>query len=102
MLNVYDGTGADKDRNDWLQPADYMLLIKEESVDRFFRKKELPADTVAILSSLTTGTDSLGNTIYYYTYDLNTLLTNQIRQEMNPDTMNMMLVHVTVENKTNA
>ncbi|MGN1247661.1 MAG: DUF4270 family protein [Paludibacteraceae bacterium] len=102
VLNVYDGTGADKDRNDWLQPADYMLLIKEESLDRFFRKKELPSDTVAILSSLSTGTDSLGNTIYYYSYDLNTLLTNQIRQVMNPDTLNMLLVPVTVETTTNS
>ena len=102
VLNVYEGTGTDKDRNDWLQPANYMLLIKEESVDRFFRKKELPSDTVAILSSLSTGVDSLGNTIYYYSYDLNTLLTNQIRQIQNPDTLNMLLVPVTVETTTNA
>ena len=102
VLNVYEGTGTDISRNDWLQPADYMLLIKEESVDRFFRKKELPSDTVAILSSLSTGVDSLGNTIYYYSYDLNTLLTNQIRQIQNPDTLNMLLVPVTVETTTNA
>ena len=76
-----------------------MLLIKENSLDRFFYKKELPNDTVAILSALTNGVDSLGNTVYYYSYDLNTLLTNQIRHNV-ADTLSMLLVPVTVETTT--
>ena len=101
VLNVYDGSEADKGRNDWLQPSPYMLLIKEASMDRFFHKKELPSDTLAILSSLNTGVDSLGNTTYYYSYDLNTLLTNQIRHEVE-DTLSMLLVPVTVETSSNS
>ena len=94
--NVFTGTANEKGRNDWLQPAAYMLLIREESVERFFNNKELPSDTCAILSALTQGTDSAGNTIYYYSYDLSDLLTNQLRKQ-EPDTaLQMVLMPVSV------
>lgn len=98
--NVYDGTESSKKREDWLQPAAYMLLIRESSVTRFFKNKELPSDTCALLSSLTQGTDSLGKSIYYYSYDLSDFLTNQLRQEANDTTLNMILMPVTVETST--
>ena len=47
--NVYSGSASDITRNDWLQPSPYMLLIKEESVTRFFDNRELPTDTCALL-----------------------------------------------------
>ena len=98
--NVYSGTEANKTRNDWLQPSDYMLLIKEGSVDRFFANKELPSDTCALLSQLTQGVDSAGNTIYYYTYDMSDFLFNQLRDSANASqedpNLDMLLVPVTV------
>ena len=87
-------------RNAWLQPADYMLLIKESSMERFFKNKELPTDTCALLSALTQGVDSVGNAIYYYTYDLSDFLTNQLRKGNEGDketTLEMLLVPVTIE-----
>ncbi len=108
VLNVFSGSTADKTREDWLQPASYMLLIRESSRERFFQKKELPSDTVAILSALTTGTDDDGNTIYYYSYDLSTLLTNQLRDSVNTDTigqhdmLDMLLVPVAVETSSSS
>ena len=94
--NVFSGTDATKQRNDWLQPAGYMLLIKEESLNRFFSKKELPTDTCALLSALTQSVDSAGNAIYYYTYDLSDFLTNQLRKANMSDELRMMLVPVSV------
>ena len=98
--NIYSGSTSDRTRNDWLQPADHMLLIKEASIQRFFANKELPSDTCALLSSLAQSVDSAGNTIYYYTYDLSDFLFNQLRQsdtQATSDTMlNMLLVPVTV------
>lgn len=102
VQNVFSGATSDMTRNDWLQPASYMLLIKQDSEERFFRNKELPSDTVAILSALTSGVDSEGNTIYYYSYDLSTLLTNQLRQEDNPETLQMLLVPVSVETSSSS
>ena len=102
VMNVFDGAASDITPEDWLHPASYMLLIKESSEERFFRQKELPSDTVAILSALTSGVDSDGNTIYYYSYDLSTLLTNQLRQEENPDTLQMVLVPVSVETSSSS
>ena len=100
VLNKYTGTASQKTRNDWLQPADYMLLIREESMNRFFKKRELPTDTCALLSALKQGVDSVGNAVYYYTYDLSEFLTNQLRKESNDSILNMVLVPVTITSTT--
>ena len=96
VTNVYGGTDADKTRNDWLQPASYMLLIKEESMERFFSNRELPSDTCALVSPLTQGTDADGETIYYYNYDMSDFLTNQLRMETGDTELHMMLVPVSI------
>lgn len=96
VLNVYSGATADKTPDDWAQPASYMLLLKKSASERFFKERELPNDTCAILSSLTTGVDSVGNTIYYYEYDISTLLTQQLRQQLDIDSLRMLLVPVHV------
>ena len=79
-----------------------MLLIKEESVSRFFAKRELPSDTCALLSSLIQGTDSAGNAIYYYSYDMSDFLTNQIRQKNTEDELHMVLLPVSVSTGTSS
>ena len=94
--NKYTGADVDKQRNDWLQPADYMLLIKESSMERFFSKKELPADSCALLGSLIQGKDSVGNPLYYYNYDMSNFLTDQLRHEELDAVLHMVLVPVTV------
>ena len=98
--NVFTGTTSEVKRNDWLQPAGNMLLIREKSIDRFFENRELPSDTCALLGQLTQGTDSLGNEIYYYTYDMSDFMTNQLRQQTNDTILKMLLVPVTVETST--
>ena len=94
--NYEDETGRDA----WLKPARYMLLVREESVERFFKKKELPSDTCALLGLLTADVDSAGNNIYYYSYDMSDFLTNRLRKEEEDasidETLNMLLVPVTV------
>ena len=96
VTNVYKGSASEKQRNDWLQPANYMLLIKESSMDRFFEKRELPTDTCALLSPLVQSTDADGEYIYYYTYDLSEFITNQLRHPTDEEELKMMLVPVTV------
>ena len=98
--NKFTGSSSERGRDNWLQPADYMLLIREESAPRFFRKKELPTDTCALLSALTSGVDSLGNTIYYYSYNMSDFLTNYLRKESSDSVLNMVLVPVTVGTST--
>jgi hypothetical protein len=86
-------------REEWLSPANHMLLIREESMPRFFVFRELPTDTCALLSALVQGVDSAGNTIYYYNYDLSDFLTNELRRgtETGDSILNMLLVPVNVE-----
>ncbi|MBQ1874401.1 MAG: DUF4270 family protein [Paludibacteraceae bacterium] len=95
--NVFQGATTDKTRNDWLQPSPYMLLIKESAVERVLAGNEAPSDTCAIVSALTTGTDSLGNTTYYYTYDLANMLTRELRQDSVPEQLKMRLVPVSIQ-----
>ena len=96
VTNVYKGSESQKQRNDWLQPASYMLLIKESSMERFFANKELPSDTCALLSPLIQGKDATGESIYYYNYDLSDFITNQLRQDTHIDQLQMMLVPVSL------
>jgi hypothetical protein len=106
--NKFTGASSERGRDNWLQPADHMLLIREESAPRFFRKKELPSDTCALLCALTSGVDSLGNTIYYYTYDMSDLLTNylhplvsnEVSKVSGDSVLTMVLVPVTVKTAT--
>ena len=96
VTNKYTGSEADKTSADWLQPAQYMLLIKESSMKRFFSERELPSDTCALLSTLVQGTDSNGDAIYYYNYDMSDFLTNQLRKHTTDSELKMMLVPVTL------
>lgn len=89
-------------RNGWLDPAKYMLLIRENSLSRFFKNKELPSDTCALLGELTQGIDSVGDVVYYYSYDISDFLVNQLRKEANDSILNMLLVPVSVETSTTA
>ena len=106
VTNRYTGSEADKTREEWLQPASYMLLVKEESMERFFANRELPNDTCALLSPLVQGTDENGNATYYYRYDLSDFLTYQLHDEQAlslrtyPKEMKMLLVPVSVSTST--
>ena len=98
--NIFQGSSSDITRNDWLQPSNYMLLIKEESMERFFANREVPSDTCALLSSLIQSTDSVGDAIYYYTFDMSDFLTNQLRKKDQPSELNMLLIPVSVNTGT--
>lgn len=105
ILNVFDEEADKYDRDYWAQPSQYMLLIKEDALERFFSTNELPSDSCALLQSITATVDTLEETHYYYSYDLSTLLTQQLRnatdrgQEL-PDTLMMVLVPVDVTTGT--
>lgn len=96
VTNVFEGASTDITRDDWLQPSKYMLLIRESSMKRFFENKELPTDTCALLAVLTQTTDSVGDAVYYYTFDMSDFLTNQLRKETKDTDLKMMLVPVSV------
>lgn len=102
VLNVFSGSSNEKTFDDYAQPATNMLLVREESVNRFFLEHELPQDTCALLASLTAQVDSAGNTFYAYYYDVSTLLTKQLRDTTQEENLNMVLVPVTVDYSTSS
>lgn len=113
--NVYEGSASSATRDDWEQPAEQMLLIDSAALNDFFIRRNLTSDTVAILSSLTSRLDSVGEYDYYYSFDLASILMNQFRKrDLNdfyfdetimaslPDTVNMVLVPVTTASTTSS
>lgn len=113
--NVYSGSAAASNRDLWEQPAPQMLLIDSAHLNQFFVQRNLTSDTTAILSSLSSGLDAQGETFYYYSFDLSTILMNQLRRRdthdfyfdpvaLNslPDTINMVLVPVTASSTTSS
>lgn len=76
----------------------YMLLIKESSVNRFFTKGELPSDTCAILGTYSAAL--IGNTsLYqrYYSFNVAKLIANELKPgNVINDNYKMMLVPVRV------
>lgn len=89
-------TITDRPRDNWEKPASYMMLIKEEKFNDFFTNNKTPSDTVAIIATLTATTDSLSNVSYSYTYDLSTMLTQQLRADETIEQLNFMLIPVEV------
>jgi hypothetical protein len=73
-----------------------MMLIKKENFKDFFAKNETPTDTTAIVATLTATADSLSNISYTYTYDLSDMLTQQLHSDNQVETLDFMLVPVSV------
>lgn len=87
------------DNTDYAQKTAYnLLLVKQEAYDRFFRTRELPSDTCAILASYTYETDSITNKKnYYYSFDIAGIITNELKNSPNSESLNFMLVPVTLQ-----
>lgn len=89
--------------DDLAQPiATRVLLIKESKLDEFFKKKELPSDTSAILAKYSYETDSVDTDSinYYYSFDMAKLITHEIRNKKISEldeNMNFVLVPVTIQ-----
>ncbi|MCE5332624.1 MAG: DUF4270 domain-containing protein [Bacteroidales bacterium] len=74
-----------------------LLLIKESAYERFFKHRELPSDTCAILANYSYEMDGdTDNVLYYYSFDLAELITNEFKNDL-PDNMQFVLVPVTLQ-----
>jgi len=85
-----------------------MLLIKETAIERFFRNKELPSDTCAMLGGHTVALVVNTTNVYedYYTYSVSRLIANELKVAKQNNTiptekLNMRLIPVQVTFDTN-
>lgn len=101
VTNMYNGSKSNQTRDDWAQPAGYMLLVRSERAKEFFQNHNLPSDTLAIVSSLYANTDSTRGTYYTYTYDISYMLTEQLRRA-NPGDLKLLLIPVQVTSTKNS
>lgn len=97
---LYSDSATGRPRDRWDTPASHMMLIQKEEIKTFFSKNEMPSDSVAIIAALTATSDTLGNINYKYTYDLSKLLTRQIRNKVQTEYLNFVLVPVAVTSNT--
>lgn len=77
-----------------------LLLIRESSIDRFFGKKELPNDSVAIMGTYTVERNPDTNEFdYYYSFNIAGLIANELKKsklsgQLLPDTSPFVLVPI--------
>lgn len=97
-----DLVGVDDEK--WCRPSNYCLLIRENAIDRFFLDKESLSDTCSILSKVVSTEISADNYKYYYSFDISTILLNELRKEpeQRVEYLNMTLLPVTVEMATDS
>lgn len=94
---LYSDSVTGRPRDSWYSPASHMMLIKENHVDAFLSKNEVPADSVAIIASLTSFMDdSVSHVSYSYTYDLSSLLTAELRSDEQVEELQFALLPVSV------
>lgn len=103
---------AEQKRNNmtYAPVADQVLLIKcghnNERLHSFFENKELPSDTVAVLSTLYSSVNKQGDTEWYYSFDISTLITNILHTDpkalpLDESELRVALVPVTTVTSTN-
>jgi len=87
----------------------YMLLIKEEAVERFFKNKELPNDTCAVLAGHTLALVVNTTDVYqdYYSFSVAKLIANELKIAKNNGTvpvnnLKMVLIPVLVTLNTSS
>lgn len=101
-------SSSDKTPEDWLLPAPNMLLVNDSIRETYFVDKWLSVLTEdAVLGTLNSGTDSLGNTVYYYTFDVSKMLMEKLRMAEYDmadadDVLSMSLVPVSVSYATSS
>ena len=93
---LYSDSMTSRPRDNWDTPAANMMLIRTDKLESFFAKNELPSDSTAIISALSTYTNSDEKTAHCYTYDLSKLLTAQLRQQEKIDELKFTLVPVSI------
>ena len=93
---LYSDSAPGRPRDNWDQPASYMMLIQKEEMNKFFSTNKTPSDSVAIITSLSASADSLSNVTYQYSFDLSGMLTKQIRSQQKVDQLTFVLVPVAI------
>lgn len=79
-----------------------LMIIKEDSMEVFFKSRKIPSSSYAVLGTLTYETDDDNNMSYYYSYDLAKLVADEFKNAVNdinilPENMNMILVPVSIK-----
>lgn len=97
---LHDDTPSDRPRDNWDMPATHMMLVQKDHLQNFFSKNEVPADSVAIIATLSATADSKEDVSYHYTYDLSSFFTRQLRSSKQVDEIRFVLVPVTVQTNT--
>ncbi len=87
------------DNTSLAQPiVSYMMLIKESAIYRFFNSNEVFSDTCAVMGTYTSEKNSTtGVYKYYYTFDIASLIDNEIKNTTTPENLSMRLMPVNVE-----
>lgn len=99
-VDVVNGNPEDTHFTNWASPANAMLLINRDSVSVFFKNDHLPSADYSVVGMLSKTVNVEKTYDYYYDFDLNTILQNELRKTEHKETMQMVMIPVTVEYST--
>jgi len=99
-VDVLNVNTTDNSSDRWANPASDMLLIHKDSLATFFTSNKLPSADYCLLASLSTSVDDDSKYLYYYDFDVSTLLYNEVHKRMmkgEGEDLEMVMVPVFVE-----
>lgn len=74
-----------------------VMMMLESEVDGYFKKRQLPSDTISVIANVSYGYDANKNIVYYYNFDLAKILTNELnKKDKAPQELKFRLIPVSI------
>lgn len=74
-----------------------VMMMYESEVDTYFKKRQLPTDTVSVIANVSYEYDANKNVVYYYSFDLAKILTHELAKKNNaPAELKFRLIPVSI------
>ena len=98
QLDVLNGDSKGAKEDNWMRPAESMMLVEESEYEKVFSSGRFTSDTATIYSSLLSEYDTITSAYrYYYDFDLSYHFTQMLHKDRFNDTIRMILVPVDLE-----
>lgn len=80
-----------------IPPVGSVMMMYESKVDDYFKKRQLPSDTISVIANVSYEYDENKNVVYYYSFDLAKIMTNELnKKDKAPQELKFRLIPVSI------